>query len=42
LYILIFIILDSRLEDKKSGLNGSKHYPSLGQYVAAELGLIRT
>jgi hypothetical protein len=28
LYILIFLFLDSRWEDKKfSGLNSSKHYP---------------
>jgi hypothetical protein len=28
LYILIFRFLDSRREDKSSGLNGSKHYQS--------------
>jgi hypothetical protein len=28
LYILIFMFLNSRREDKCSGLNGSKHYPS--------------
>jgi hypothetical protein len=27
LYILIFMFLDSRWEDRSSGLNGSKHYP---------------
>jgi hypothetical protein len=28
LYILMFMFLDSRREDKNSGLNGSKHYPN--------------
>jgi hypothetical protein len=28
LYILIFMFLDSRREDKSSGLNGSEHYLS--------------
>jgi dolichol kinase len=27
-YILIFIFLDSRLDDESSGLNGSEHYRS--------------
>jgi hypothetical protein len=28
LYILIFMFLDSKREDKSSGLNGNKHYPN--------------
>jgi hypothetical protein len=37
LYILIFMFLYSRREDKASGLNGSKHYPNMNHILKSNL-----